>query len=249
MGCDIHLYVETRHADGTWKTADKWKSDEYDEDSNVLTVDYKDQFYSDRNYNLFSILADVRNGSGFAGVKTGEGFNVIAPPRGVPADACPEYLAYQKEYGCGGHSHGYLTVAEIMAFDWTQTTMLCGWVSPTSWARWRDYGSPDDWCGEVGGRDVRHFDASDFEAAWQKLRAEREYPETRYAYAHLNPNRDEGRDIARFVEILGGGSPYTHVSWQKQYYECCKDFLGTTMPRLWALGEPEDVRITFFFDN
>lgn len=78
MGCDIHFYVEKR-INGIWQTADKWSAD-LDDDRPY--VDYDDRFYRDRNYDLFGILADVRNGRGFAGVTTGEGFVPIAAPQG-----------------------------------------------------------------------------------------------------------------------------------------------------------------------
>lgn len=39
-----------------------------------------------RSYNTFAMLADVRNGRGFAGIKTSDGFPVIHEPRGLPAD-------------------------------------------------------------------------------------------------------------------------------------------------------------------
>ena len=50
-------------------------------------VGYNYEPYGDRNYNLFAILANVRNGTAFAGCKTGEGFNPISNPKGVPSDA------------------------------------------------------------------------------------------------------------------------------------------------------------------
>ncbi len=39
-----------------------------------------------RSYNTFAMLADVRNGRGFAGIKTSDGFPVIHEPRGLPSD-------------------------------------------------------------------------------------------------------------------------------------------------------------------
>src|SRR5689334_25156479 len=87
MGCDIHFYVE-KHVGGRWVTADAWKPSEYG--------DYMDceEMYRDRCYNLFAILADVRNGYGFAGCETGKGFTVIAQPRGLPSDMSPELSEY-----------------------------------------------------------------------------------------------------------------------------------------------------------
>jgi hypothetical protein len=43
-----------------------------------------------RSYNTFAMLADVRNGHGFAGVKTSDGFPVIHAPRSLPDDLVVE---------------------------------------------------------------------------------------------------------------------------------------------------------------
>jgi len=48
------------------------------------------EWYGDRNYNAFAILADVRNGYGFAGCDTGDGFVPISTPKGFPDDMCEE---------------------------------------------------------------------------------------------------------------------------------------------------------------
>ena len=249
MGCDIHFYVETKVGD-EWLTADKWTADKYDDDG-ALHVDYKDEFYNGRSYNLFALLADVRNGRGFAGVKTGEGFNPIDDPRGVPVDCCGEYRAIAERWMGDGHSHSYFTLAEILSFDWTQTTKQQGWVDPVDWARWRDYRKPNSWCGDVSGGSVRHLSNEEFEAAWQKIRQEKGYPETRYASAHLNRHEDD--HLERMKEILGG-SPYTLVSWTEPYFEAINsEFFSKTIPRLLKLandaGGFENVRATFFFDN
>lgn len=77
MGCDIHLFVE-RRTDAGWEQVPNPESDDWAHPA---------RWYHERNYHLFAILASVRNGVGFAGVKTGDGFNVIAEPRGLPDDA------------------------------------------------------------------------------------------------------------------------------------------------------------------
>ena len=90
LGCDIHLYVE-RRINGIWESADKWTPNKYaaeDEGEPALGVEYEDLFYSGRSYNLFSILADVRNGVGFAGCDTGDRLVPISDPRGLPENVC-----------------------------------------------------------------------------------------------------------------------------------------------------------------
>jgi hypothetical protein len=71
-----------------------------------------------RNYNLFSILADVRNGVGFAGCKAGEGFEPISMPRGFPVDASPSV----KKANCCSR-----TVGEETEKEWRAQAMK--WVT------------------------------------------------------------------------------------------------------------------------
>lgn len=250
MGCDIHFYVETKGQDGVWKTADKWGHSEWDEPGDPLRVNYEDAFYRGRSYNLFAILADVRNGRGFAGCDTGDGFKPIAPPRGVPEDAGPLYKKTVESWDADGHSHSYFTVAELLAYDWTQETRHRGWVDIENWAHWRSQGKPESWSGMVSGGRVRHVTPADMASAWIKLRQENDWPEQRWPSVHLCRRDDESKaNFARMTELLGGGSIYTQVQWTEPYYKSVGSFWSETMPRLFALGKPEDVRICFFFDN
>ena len=57
------------------------------------------QFFHGRNYDVFSILANVRNGYGFAGVRTSGGFNPISDGRGIPADLGEEIRSHLKRLG------------------------------------------------------------------------------------------------------------------------------------------------------
>ena len=150
MGCDVHMWAEVRRA-GVWEKIgdvfpnayadadaerrdiewhNKWLAEHPDEDDEEYRdPNWKsfhrrlvDHPYDQRNYALYSILADVRNGYGFAGVFTGMGFTPIAPPRGVPEDASPEYRAEVAAWGGDGHSHSWLTLKELQAYDWHKTT-------------------------------------------------------------------------------------------------------------------------------
>lgn len=229
MGCDIHFYVE-RRVDGKWVTADKWGKDE---DDNNRTVSLGGSYYGDRNYDLFAILANVRNGHGFAGVKTGEGFVPISEPRGIPNDASSEYRAYAESWGMYGHSHSYLTVAEIMAYDWTQTTKKQGWVTRKQYARYKVRGAPDSWSGGVSGGGVQHVSNADMEKLDLNIKTGKYDP-----WKQFHASNDS------FIT-----STYTLVSWEIPYYEAGTTFLSRTLPRLWRLGAPDDVRCVFFFDN
>jgi hypothetical protein len=67
MGTDIHSIAQVQ-VDGKWRT--------------VAVGIGGDP----RSYNMFAMLADVRNGYGFAGIKTSDSFPVIHERRGLPSD-------------------------------------------------------------------------------------------------------------------------------------------------------------------
>jgi hypothetical protein len=78
MGTDIHGVFQKRDG-GQW-------------------VDVEHNYEMDRHYQLFAVLAGVRNGRGFAGVPTGEAVNPIVEPRGYPEDFSAETIADEEEY-------------------------------------------------------------------------------------------------------------------------------------------------------
>lgn len=232
MGCDIHLFVE-RLQDGKWTSCDDWTS----EDGYWTT---KTDFYGGRNYDLFAILADVRNGRGFAGTKTGEGFIPMAAPRGVPADASPEYQRMVEQWFGDGHSHSFFTVADIQVYDWTQTTTKSGWVTLQEWARWKVNESPDNWCSMIAGKSIKHFSLSQIQNVVDELKTD-----IWQIYHGDKPT------LEVLSEALGGKPDdiYVLVDWEIPYYRAGHTFLSETLPRLWRLGKPEEVRVVFFFDN
>jgi hypothetical protein len=117
MGCDIHAYKE-KLVDGKWVTADQWV-DAYGDGADVP---YK-QRYTGRNYDLFGLLSK--------GVR--RCFDYSFEPRGIPADACPEVAAIIARWDCDGHSHNYLTLAELkekQAFLQATTMPISGIKDP-----------------------------------------------------------------------------------------------------------------------
>lgn len=236
MGCDIHLRVE-RRVNGKWEPADKWVPTKYpEEEGPSFVVDYDDRFYSGRNYNLFAILADVRNGRGFAGVKTSEGFVPICEPKGIPDDITDLVRADYESWGSDAHSASWHTVSDLMAYDWTQCTILRGCLDGWTYAQWCNYPrtqgeSPKEWSGAVWGHTIVHLTD---EEAKSKLEA---ITGGARVWEFESQIRDEFKDT------------YINCEWTQFYYECTGKFLQETMPKLWQLGNPEDVRIVFWFDN
>lgn len=260
MGCDIHLYVERRDETGTWVSADKWTPNKYadEEGEPPFAVDYGDRFYAGRNYDLFAMLADVRNGRGFAGIVTGDGFNPISDPKGLPDDVSAQVKADSDRWEGDGHSHSHLTVAELLEYDWTQTTRHIGIVSPGQWAEFKANGKPTSWSGDISGGNVKKFSAEEFNAIWLNVAAilRAEDPEARvydqWPHHHLRTKQffdEETRALELFKKEAGVEMPVAVIQWSTSYYESAGNFLSKTMPKLWRLGRPEDVRIVFWFDN
>jgi hypothetical protein len=159
MGCDIHLYTEQR-IDGKWQSVDVWTKEDGE---GHMHVAYEHKLYGDRNYSLFAILANVRNGYGFAGVKTGDGFVPISEPRGLPVDVSAQVKTSSDRWDGDGHSHSHLTLREILDADWNQKTVRCGYVRAEGYRDWRNRGKPSAWSGDVHGPNVRKVSVDEME--------------------------------------------------------------------------------------
>lgn len=254
MGTDIHLVTQVRQPDGTWKNVKPvrkcWdcKGTGMCERSDGSTYEcvwcqgkgdaWRYPNFHSRSYDTFSILADVRNGYGFAGVVTGEGFNPISAPRGLPTDLVYDERLPADDYDeeeqedytpgpdrpyvdgtwLGDHSFSWLTLAELLAYDWDQGTTKTGWLSKDEFARMkREGGHPKEWSGGVSGGMVRHVNQ---------------------------------RDMTTLLDKPADGlSYYTQHTWAVTYRERAREFVENFIPALQQLGAPEDVRIVFGFDS
>ena len=88
MGTDIYPVVEVRDVNGAWTAIMPPGEQRH------TSWDFG------RSYDCFAVLAGVRNGRGFAGVDTGDGFNPISKPRGLPNDRhLKGKCTYYGEYG------------------------------------------------------------------------------------------------------------------------------------------------------
>ena len=129
MGTDIHIFAET-FADEKWHLAD---------------VDLPEY----RNYWAFAVLADVRNGYGFAGFDKGDPITPISQPRGLPDDLSqglrappdPDEEDFSREgIWLGNHSFSWVTLGELLAYDLDAPMTLRGMVPAESARRFRETG-------------------------------------------------------------------------------------------------------------
>ena len=110
MGCDIHTHLERQRADGSWEQ---------------LQLGYEPLGH--RDYGLFGVLADVRN------------YSVVPPiaePRDLPEDVSPEVRANFEEWECDAHTPSWLTVQELVEFDYDQLMndrRVVRQTGPNSW--------------------------------------------------------------------------------------------------------------------
>ena len=184
MGCDIHMRAEYFSRDkwqpiGAIFPYDFWSP--FREGQPYSPRPLTPQPYSGRNYTLFAVLADVRNGYGFAGVPTHKPLEPIAEPRGLPEDMAdhdytiePFYSAEEeaaeiaeaddedlpppdrKAWIFGDHSFSWLTLTELLAYDYDQTLPETGVIPAQHFVAMEDSGQtvPDSWSGGVGGPNI-----------------------------------------------------------------------------------------------
>jgi hypothetical protein len=223
------MYAEVRIGDKWEKVGDvfinSWYRDEYPIDK--FNTPMTEHPYDNRNYMLFAVLADVRNGYGFAGVKTHEPVKPLFADRGVPANASTEYKQIVAEWDCDGHSHTYATVAELQAVDWSSIYVDCtGLLDVDEYERIRNTGeNPESWCANASGYYVQHVTPEVYE---------REY---------RNVILDEPTNADEMMSV------YIRWSWKEKLSDALSEFIETSLPQLEMLGPPEDTRIVFFFDN
>lgn len=232
MGCDIHLFVEKK-INGQWeaikgvnepeleiwrgslqKAKVKGRDTSYHEKQIKELLEGTHGFiYDGRHYLLFSILAGVRNYYHLT---------PISEAKGLPKDVSLEVKNASDYWGCDGHSHSYLSVRELLEFDWSKPLEQEGWVSEIEYKIFKENGSPDSWSGGVGGGSVEHI-----------------------------TNQEMNELIAGEGFRRMDKNYYTLVKWTRPLNEIVGSFYSWSIPKLKELtgDDLESVRIVFWFDN
>ena len=256
MGCDIHGFCEVKE-NGVWKLNPKkvfknpyfmsteelkerqeknpgyeisdWKRDEFQE-----------QPSTSRSYDWFAILADVRNGRGFAGISTGDGFAIISGPKGVPDDATEEWQKQVEEWDCDMHSQSFLTVEEFNNFDWNQTTNKQGVISLAEYKELAGTNKcPGGWSGSISGPGIITVD----EAAADKILAGETVVVEEYdPFAMIRGQKPK----SHMVSLESGHNIHVLYTWTVLYSEWFDYKIDSVVEPMRKLKEEyEDVRYVF----
>ena len=253
MGCDIHLRVEKRGPEG-WRPVEKMVPARYPDFEGEMEPE---RWFHQRNYDAFAILANVRNGRGFGGELTGEGFDPIAEPRGLPADL---WDGYGEGDWFGDHSFSWVSARELVELDWSKTSTHRGLVTASTYHNWRQYDReemrpPKMYCSSVSGAGVRILPSKEvdrlLDAMVERARAE---VGAQSGWGQVFDRMLYGPD-GRRDDFHGGRGElygvYAECSWVEFYSESAGQLYTRLVPRLKKLaGEDLDsVRIVFGFDS
>lgn len=225
MGTDIHMIVEKRgprgwerveESMGCWR-CDKGSGPRHDDECYYCDGTGRAPLaFRERSYDTFAVLANVRNGTGFAGCVTSEKFTPISDPRGLPSDR----TALKRKWELGDHSFSWVTLGELLSYDWDRRVVQYGVVSENEFKEWDGKGWPKRYSGDVFGCGV------------------------------VKVTNDEMREIiAGTRPRLPDSNYYTQIQWSDTVAKCCENFHDKFIPLLCELGAPEDVRLVFGFDS
>lgn len=179
MGTDIHSVFQAKLANGKW-------------------IDVPTKYDEGRHYYLFAWLADVRNGYGFAGVRTHDPITPLSLHRGLPDDfEVDQYGYHPSEIACyrtsmngtvkwmGDHSFTWLTADEILsATPPHSTTQRSGIVELSVYHTWKESGNmqPESWCGGVDGPNVVVSEESEINDSTTHVRCMWDIPGSEFDY-------------------------------------------------------------------
>lgn len=292
MGCDIHLEVERREEDGLWHLVehpDRPCDNPYCEEG-VFSREHPERrlrgkecyychgaghyvrrAYSERNYAVFAMLADVRN----------SGFTPIAEPRGLPDDLSlelKERLAAVKamtskdwedvdlddpdcdwQYELGEHSFTHLSYSELLEpVYWQRTIPYSEWVDPWNFVLSRTGRQPsfDRISGSQGDRvefvSNRFMDRllDSGRLTWTEKEPD-EYAWKARGYRIAPRKKTEGASRMTYARGTRRIRYLTWVSCNIPYSYYARDFLENIASFMQFIGDPPpaEVRLVMGFDS
>ena len=220
MGTDISLYAEKRQ-DSAWQFIGEMVEDiEYQYYPELANPYRPEDLYEDRNYSLFAILADVRND---------EGYECIAPRRGIPDDLSPEIKNYFESLRSDQSYTASLPLDEKQREAWRRCDMdqelRPGWLTLEELV---DF----DW----HGKRIQRYARVD-ECVAHLFHPERGFP------FHEWP---QGIECA--YSRMDKGSKYCNAIWTETYAEAAgTNFMELLNTFSHKYGASKDVRFVFWF--
>jgi hypothetical protein len=248
MGCDIHIYVETKNSKGDWDAIDgpnpwkKWNEDHGYSTEGESDRCYEGWIYSGRNYTLFSWLADVRNGikSFLNEEATGHYVVPLAEPRQLPEDCC-EYIRDELD-DCDIHSRSYFTFAELLkGFEDIQDVKYKGLVGPGEYEEFKKNGHPGSWCGGSSAFILTNEEMDKY-LAGETVQGTKKGPRSW-------DGKSLGRDTLKDVKKDDGEFVQTCVEWTMPIKESVEGFIDNIKEAAKLFDNLDDVRVVFGFDN
>lgn len=242
MGCDIHIFVEKKIGDEWVSIRGKDPMEDYYKERYIeamnnpeLPLERKEYWinkyaehrksclenwiYDGRNYTLFALLADVRNGiysKFYNEPATGRYIEPISEPRGLPDDVSTEVLEASNFWTWDAHSRSYFTLKELQDYKPKEKIKYRNLVTKCEYEEYLRTGSPKSWC---GGSNAKIISNEEME---QWIRGEINYPD------------------GDFIQTI--------LEWEEEVTESTR--LDEIIDELVKLGgNPENVRIVFWFDN
>jgi hypothetical protein len=217
MGTDIHPRIEIWRKGHWFDVTDhllfnQGKSRDW---HNLTSWDYLDA----RNYTLFAILAGVRNHD-----------NEVSPIsefRGIPVDS----PSYDEEdlADTGSHSRTWVSLRELLDYDWERKTKQSGVIPEEQWIHWRKQPPqcPGTWSKWIHGRDCITLSHEE---------AERLLDDQESQF-----RRDEHNQNIKY---------YVKIFWESSLRERVDGFVEHTIPWLQKyVRDPNDLRIVMWFDS
>lgn len=257
MGTDIHPAVEVRR-NGVWryhtpKTICPYYYDyEFDRvtgqritrlDADGSPIRSKwdrckyrlPEFFSERNYRVFAVLGDVRNGSGFAGVYTHDYIPPIQSQRGFPDGMDHRTRAKMSDE----HSEGWVTLDELQAYDYDQMFTEGGVLNEAEYLRTAITGElPQSWSGGISGPDIRIISPEDYAKLYD---------------SPISLLTEKDRDKHRNINYDRKARYHIAHKWERKLRDQVSAIPDEMVPYLEKLipkgGTPEDVRLVFDFDS
>ena len=294
MGCDIHEHYEVKNEAGKWERLITRReelrdslyghnSDQEDEHRTqeewdaMLNEMWEQPLYIRRNYGLFAILADVRNGRGFAGILTGSGFEPISEPRGLPDGLSQEVLKENAtSHDPDDESYEEWTQQARSWVDKGYSTILqeepllvsCPDWHSHSWYTLKellDY----DWDAKTTTR--RGVVCQSAYATWDRDKPG--FPDSMSRMVsgafveHISeeemqrrikeglPDAETAKREVNGEEMEGNVRFFCEVNFEMRYSDCCRHFVDKSLPFLKQYadehlgGDYERLRFVFWFDN